>query len=356
SSSMEDERNQESSDESDDFKSEWPYVNAIRKGIASLSRPGTFACGGVLIEDAINLHIKVKGVGTIKLPLSNKQGKLLKSKCIAAPYGLGSETLVNKLVRDAWQVDAKDVKLDKELNRLIRKEIQEIISILMGDSFNGNQVIAELYKLVYYEKGGHFVARRDTEKAPGMFATLVVQLPADHTGGALIVRHKDQTKVFDFEDDSINTYFFAAFFADCEHELREVTSGHRLVLLYNLINKNTHTNFNPKIDDSIKLNNKQNVMITMKNSVDEWQSDDRGPQHLALKLDHLYTDTNTSFCTLKGKDKFIADVLCLCSDVEVYLATLTKSETRRICGYDPYGLEPIPDDDEVDPEVFIHIQ
>ena len=34
-----------------------------------------------------------------------------------------------------------------------------------------------------------------------MFGTLVIQLPAGHTGGALVVRHKSETKVFDFEDD-----------------------------------------------------------------------------------------------------------------------------------------------------------
>ena len=32
-------------------------------------------------------------------------------------------------------------------------------------------ITAELYKLLVYDKGGFFVSHRDTEKAPGMFAT-----------------------------------------------------------------------------------------------------------------------------------------------------------------------------------------
>ena len=36
--------------------------------------------------------------------------------------------------------------------------------------------IRELYKLLLYKTGGHFKAHRDTEKAEGMFGTLIVQL------------------------------------------------------------------------------------------------------------------------------------------------------------------------------------
>ena len=50
-------------------------------------------------------------------------------------------------------------------------------------------VTAELYKLLIYEKGSFFVSHRDTEKAPGMFATLVLALPSASTGGELVVRH-----------------------------------------------------------------------------------------------------------------------------------------------------------------------
>ena len=44
------------------------------------------------------------------------------------------------------------------------------------------EVSAELYKLLVYEKGGFFLSHRDTEKAPGMFATLVISLPSSHEG------------------------------------------------------------------------------------------------------------------------------------------------------------------------------
>ncbi len=42
-------------------------------------------------------------------------------------------------------------------------------------------VQAQLYKLLLYQTGDHFVAHRDTEKSPGMFATMTVVLPSQYT-------------------------------------------------------------------------------------------------------------------------------------------------------------------------------
>ena len=53
-------------------------------------------------------------------------------------------------------------------------------------------VVADLYKLLVYDPGSFFVNHRDTEKAAGMFATLIIVLPSIYTGGALLVRHRDR--------------------------------------------------------------------------------------------------------------------------------------------------------------------
>ena len=63
---------------------------------------------------------------------------------------------------------------------------------------NPLQVEARLYKMVLYEDGGFFKAHKDTEKEPGMFATLVVQLPAKHDEGKLVVRHRGKVQCNDF--------------------------------------------------------------------------------------------------------------------------------------------------------------
>lgn len=42
-------------------------------------------------------------------------------------------------------------------------------------------VQAQLYKLLLHQAGDYFAAHRNTEKAPGMFATMTILLPSQHT-------------------------------------------------------------------------------------------------------------------------------------------------------------------------------
>ena len=55
------------------------------------------------------------------------------------------------------------------------KTFQQIMStVIAGLGCSGMRVSANLYKLLVYETGGLFRPHRDTEKADGMFGTLVV--------------------------------------------------------------------------------------------------------------------------------------------------------------------------------------
>ena len=66
----------------------------------------------------------------------------------------------------------------------------------------------------------------DTEKADGMFGTMVVQLPSDFDGACM---------KFDFSGLNGMTRFHTAFYADYLHELCEVTKGYRMCLMYNRV-------------------------------------------------------------------------------------------------------------------------
>ena len=103
---------------------------------------------------------------------------------------------------------------------------------------------AELYKLnVYSAPSGKFRAHVDTPRSEQQIGSLVVSLPVDHEGGQLAVRNAGREIVFDWSRSAgllpdgttqrpcIN---WAAFYSDCEHEVYEVTAGHRITLTYNL--------------------------------------------------------------------------------------------------------------------------
>ena len=56
------------------------------------------------------------------------------------------------------------------------------------------KVRGELYKLLLYKRGGHFKPHRDTEKSESMFATRILLLPSEFTGGDLVVGHGGKQK------------------------------------------------------------------------------------------------------------------------------------------------------------------
>ena len=72
------------------------------------------------------------------------------------------------------------------------RTLESILARVAEDLGVDEPVAAGLYKLLVYDQGSFFVSHRDTEKAPGMFATQVIGLPSISAGGDLVVRHKDR--------------------------------------------------------------------------------------------------------------------------------------------------------------------
>jgi predicted 2-oxoglutarate/Fe(II)-dependent dioxygenase YbiX len=70
-----------------------------------------------------------------------------------------------------------------------------------------------------------------------MFGTLVIVLPSAHCGGELIIRHAGRETTVDLSGGEVSELAFAAFYADCEHEVRPITQGSRVCLAYNLIQR-----------------------------------------------------------------------------------------------------------------------
>jgi predicted 2-oxoglutarate/Fe(II)-dependent dioxygenase YbiX len=96
---------------------------------------------------------------------------------------------------------------------------------------------ASLHNLLIYETGQFFQAHQDTEKEDGMVATLVVALPCAHTGGSLVIDHAGVKRRVDTSRSARDKLTCVAFYADCHHEVKPLTSGYRVVLTYNLLLK-----------------------------------------------------------------------------------------------------------------------
>jgi predicted 2-oxoglutarate/Fe(II)-dependent dioxygenase YbiX len=196
-------------------------VEWLLKAVGKATRSAKFCAVGSLPD--VDPGIKVEGLGTIKLPLKRTTAKELVASCQVAPYGKGTQTLVNKQVRNTFELDPKSFCLSGAWNVAIA-DAMRLVAEQLG--LPAEQLEARLYKLLVYEKGGFFVRHRDSEKHDRMVASMIVVLPNQFEGGSLVVRHGAAKQTLTFDDAAGGKApCYAAFYADCEHEVARVTKG-----------------------------------------------------------------------------------------------------------------------------------
>ena len=315
------------------------YKKKILTYIAGSKPVGDFANGGERPCCSV-IKMEVEEVGNISFPLHENQAKLLISKARIGPFGKGTKTIVDTNVRKVWEIQKEKVILSKEFITGLLPNIVNDSCAKLGLSGDLAHIKANLYKLLIYEDGGFFKKHKDTEKEDGMFGTLLIQLPALHTGGDLVVKHMGKVKRFTHSIHSDDRIYYNAFFTDCEHELEPVTSGYRMVLAFNLVKTvPIAAGSRPR---RLSATNFTSGMRNMESAINDWVADNNNrPNKLAYKLDHKYTLANIAFESLKGRDKEIYDRLCVLKDkfgdplLSIKMVIMEKIEYG--CPEDYYG-------------------
>ncbi len=269
--------------------------------LSAVQRPGDFFASGRM--ELLPPRLTVDGVGQIALPLLPVQAEQLIALAERAPYGRGAATIVDTSVRRTWQIGPDRVRLD---GKHWQATLDRAVALAAEGLGVDEPVSAELYKLLIYDKGSFFVSHRDTEKEPGMFATLVLALPSLSSGGELVVRHNEREARLDLANDDPSEMTFAAFYADCVHEVLPITAGCRATLIYNLIRKGKGGALRPPSYEAETARAK--VML------EEWGSnktapDDGAPEKVVYPLEHAYSVAELDFASLKGVDAAVAALL-----------------------------------------------
>ncbi|EFE43731.1 hypothetical protein TRV_01479 [Trichophyton verrucosum HKI 0517] len=306
-----------------------PEVTSIKKRIhqalRSIDSKGDFACfrglNGILDP---NLHIN--GLDrVVKLPLSPDDAKAIIDVCHRSPFGKGEETLVDTSVRKCWELNTTefDIKAPGWANYM--KKIVADVGKGLGVADKVGSIRADPYKLLIYEKDAFFLSHQDSPKADGMFATLVVCLPTKHEGGEIVLNHRGKSMQFKTSTTSMAGFSYAAWYSDVFHEIKPITSGHRLVLTYNLILEGTDNVPSAPSSESSAL---RNVLKFW-----EPRAEDEGPYLLLYKLSHMYTDSSLSFQSMKGTDRpRMAELQTACEELgfNLYLGNVER-EVRGSC-------------------------
>ncbi|THH13506.1 hypothetical protein EUX98_g9716, partial [Antrodiella citrinella] len=150
-------------------------------------------------KTAPNPALELEDIGNVGLPLSERDAKIIKIHPTQAPFGMGERTVVDKSVRDTWELDAELVAFGNlDWEEFMAGVVKEVCTTL-GVTVSASKPHYELYKLLLHETGSHFLPHVDTEKA----------------------------------ECDVMVY------TDVTHEIKPITSGYRLALAYNLLHTNT---------------------------------------------------------------------------------------------------------------------
>ena len=212
--------------------------DATLKALGKLSKDlsSRFCCGGKLqpAQSEVCLNYEVDNeIMKVVFPGADEAAlaRLVRASSVAS-FGKGNEQVIDPSYRDAYKIDPD--KLTTSFCPCSTNILSEIETLMVPN----RSIRAELHKLnLYTGPRGHFKSHVDTLRSGNMFGSLVICLPTQFSGGALVTRHGDQEVVFDWSslpDYPMSEVCWAAFFSDVEHEILPVIAGHRLTLTYNL--------------------------------------------------------------------------------------------------------------------------
>ncbi len=287
--------------------------------LRTIDRPGDFCTQDRMLVPMP--RVEVEGARSLSFPITEEQAHALVAVAEPAPYGRGEQTLVDRSVRACRQIDAARVRIT---GRAWRDTLAQVVArAATGLGCPPEQTSACLYKLLVYEKGGFFAPHRDTEKVDGMVATLVLSLPVAGAGGELVIRHREHEKVVDLRTDEASELAFAAFYADCVHEIRPVTDGYRIVLVYHLVVRGAAA----AVLKAAPYYRSQEEQIAAR--FRNWEATSTAGDKLVWLLEHEYSEAGLSFDVLKNADAVLGRVLARAAEQAkqvLYAAILGISE------------------------------
>ncbi|KAG8958289.1 hypothetical protein FRC00_002870 [Tulasnella sp. 408] len=253
-------------------------------------------------EGAPNPVLNISGFGRLALPLSQADAVRLRSICAQAPFGKGERTIVDKSVRDTWELSGSEIHFDNPGWRKWVGTVMKSVCDGLAVDTTQSKPYCDLYKLLLYETGSH------SEKSDGMFATLVLILPSQFTGGTLHLSHGGDSVRIDTSSRSLSSTSVVAWYSDVTHAIQPVTSGYRLALSYNIMH--APATGSSRRSSIPRLPSSHEAIQLLRGAFLAWRNqvfDRNVPMKIVSLLDHKYTQATLKHRgrkLLKGIDAY----------------------------------------------------
>lgn len=126
-------------------------VEWVSAAVAQATKSTKFCVSGRF--PIVEPGLEVEGLGPAELPLKPRIAKPLIASCHIAPYGKGTKTLVDRDVRNTYELDPEQFRVSEAWNEAVAVVTWSVAHEL---GLPADRLEARLYKLLVYEKDGFF--------------------------------------------------------------------------------------------------------------------------------------------------------------------------------------------------------
>ncbi|KAK7747068.1 hypothetical protein SLS62_009224 [Diatrype stigma] len=245
----------------------------------------------------------------ISLPPSSQDVETIDGACGPVAFGSVVETQGDEATGVMRGLDASQFQID---NPAWESYLDSTLRYATKKLGMPPSVRAEPSKLLFFKKGCSWKFDADREETPGVIGTMLVCLPLEHSGGGVCFsREPDDTYAFDMSEHSRSSLTSITYRSGLAKEFRPLTSGHRLVLVYDI----TLT-----VSSVFPASTRHTWLDRLQSLVMRWQDQFPRTRNLAYLLKGRYDTSELTFSKLKDGDESVVDSLrAMCSRAGVYI-------------------------------------
>ncbi|TCD65290.1 hypothetical protein EIP91_002852 [Steccherinum ochraceum] len=244
-------------------------------------------------EEDIIQSLGIRKTGTIGLPLNERDAwEIWESAFQAGRYGAGED---NGGGMNICELDFESVTFDNPEWKDLLTGVVKAVCEGLGVDFMKSKPRCDFEKLILLTAGSHSIPHVDDEVTAGTFATVLIVLPSTFEGGETHLSHTGLSTIYDSSTTSAYKTTVMAWYTGVTHEIKPVTSGYQLAMVYKLV----HTTNAPR--PVLKTN--QKATQRLRDILHDWQNTSSNkPEKILMLLDHKYEHEDLRASELQGTD------------------------------------------------------
>lgn len=277
-----------------------PWTTVLSDALSAIRLKGDPAAHRVYSK-YVHPGLRVAGF-CIGLPLSD----------VGAMYIKRASQHITAAEHSAWELDPDNFAMSNPKWSGFLEKVLSQFSHRLGVS----DATIEPHKLMLYGDGSFTRPRNDLEDPAGKIATLCICLPSVHQGGDIVLSYGEQQKVIDTSHSTFDVNVLA-WHSDVTHEVKSVSSGHRLVVVYNIISQQPDA---ATVTASFYAQQREHLRTQLA----RWPTEHPESKQLVYPLASRYRRDYEAYdfrkSHLKGHDRAVYEVLRdLCPGLELYM-------------------------------------